>query len=123
MEITPLTSKLRQKSPKLLGSSPAYRRYSDVLMIRGYVFDTFSGAFPIKKDNYPYSPGEFHGWLELISDNREANKLLFGYKNLTVETLELLCRRTGERDAFIPHLWRDGPLLTDPRTKNSACPC
>ena len=121
-EITSLTSQLRQKTPNMLGSSPVYRRYSNALMIRGYVFDTFSGAFPIKKDNFPYSPGEFHGWLRLISDNREANKLLFGHENPTTETLELLCKRTVERDAFLPHFRCDGPLLTEPRTTNFRLP-
>ena len=65
---------------------------------------------------------ELYGWLGLISDSREANKLLFGYENSTTETLELLCKRTVERDALIPHLWRDGLLLTEPRTKEFRLP-
>ena len=106
-----LLSRLRQHSATHPKVFPLCRRMDHILAVRGYIVDDFGDDFfclaltrqPSEENNRLYQE-----WLNKISKNEAANKLLFGEQSPTVRTLERLYSETVENDIHVSHVWRDG---------------
>ena len=89
-----------------------FRTMKNILVLRGFIIDTFKSAFPIMEGK---STDVSLNWLGNIPDDPKANFVLFDEERPTAETLERKLIRTMEREPVSSHLWRDGQLPTPPR--------
>ena len=88
-----------------------FRLLGNVLVLRGFIIDTFKAAFPIYRESTNVSSN----WLGELPNDPKANFILFGEEQPTVETLGRKLIRTLEREPVSSHLWRDGQLPTPKR--------
>ncbi|KAK5735548.1 hypothetical protein LTR17_008081 [Elasticomyces elasticus] len=86
---------------------PVFRRESDTLVVRGFIFDELGGPFSLGDDEAS-KDRHLRSWLSLIPQDTAANAMLFGDNHPTISTLEQLYHHTYERDRITSHLWRDG---------------
>jgi len=118
-ETSSLPSRLSQVSLAESPNHPICRRRGNTLIARGYIIDIFkeARALTIYKSDSARNKADFQRWLEMIpNDDKKGNLVLFGQEQPTVETLEHLYLQTSEGDSFLPHLWRDGGSLIEPRS-------
>jgi hypothetical protein len=109
-------------SPRITSPFPPLcRRSEGTLILTGYIIDTIqTGPFMCLEleEGSSKNVEKLREWQSKIPDDKRANRLLFGEKSPSVQSLERLYIRTMQKDSRLSHLWRDGARLSGKRRRD-----